>query len=215
MMADNRLAVAVRVVGATGADAALVCAGAAVLWLNGGDTVVSGPLTGIAVFEFVSVALLLARRALMRPAITPRSASAVRAERRLGTADLLMLAGLIASWSLTHLYFLGWASTLASATLLLGTTFQLMVDVTTGRNERPRRADQAPTRHRFSSLEAHRLLGGLAGAAGLVLTTSIHRWQPAILNPLALLVATAMGLSVCAGYLIRRLRARAHQNRTV
>jgi hypothetical protein len=195
-----------RVAGAVAIDAVLVGACATILWLNGGESVVAGPIGGLGLFEIVAAGSLCARCLVIRSAAPQRRPVDIRAEQWVSALDLLLFACVITAWLVSGLYFLGWVATLAAILLLLGNNFQLMVDVTTGRNWRARAVSHTISAHRFASLELNRVVGGAGGVVGLVLTAPIHEWQSLLLNPLALLVTVAMGASVALGNLARRVR---------
>lgn len=193
-----------RAVAAPVVDAATCLVGGMILWLNGGQTVATGPIIGLGAFTAALAGLLCIRFLLIHAPASSRRTVDIHIERCVVSIDLIALAALTIAWFESNSYFIGWLATLGAVLLLLGNSFQLLVDVTTGRNWRPRASRRPLSVHRFASLEIHRLIIGAGALAALIVTAPVHGWQAALLNPLTFLIGTAMGLSIALGHAIRR-----------
>ncbi|MFJ3394030.1 hypothetical protein [Leifsonia aquatica] len=188
-------------------DAGLVLAGGTLLWLNGGPTVTSGPLPGLALFVAVMVAGLFVRALLPgRPASAEFSLSSVGFERNVIIGDSVVLLATLIAWMATSLYFLGWLAVLGASLLFIGSMVQFLTDVLTGRaslRAPGRRIRRHPVR---KSLEFARMLGMAWAVVALAVLSPIHAWLEIVLNPLVLMLVIAIGVQ---NALIRTILGRA------
>lgn len=194
-------------------DVAAVTAGAILLWINAGSTVVNGSAVGN-LLALLATGGLLVFRQLCFTALTRSVTAACAAQKYRGLAmgstviDATLTLALAAAWLTTQSYFLGWLLCFASVLLMLSATLQLLGDVLLGSKRQRMRRDRSLTAQRLLSVEVMRLIAAGIGIVGLALGTAVHQWEPALINPLIVMVAVTIGLSVAVTGFLRSLLER-------
>jgi hypothetical protein len=167
-------------------DLAVVTAGAWVLWNSSETSVVSGPLEDKMLFVLVTALLLTVRHTVSRSTnpllVRSRTAWTVL------VVELLLAAAGVTAWQLTGIYYVGWITTFALMFFIIGTGFELLVDIVTSRYRSSGRASFAT--------ELTRLAVVIGAAAGFTLMAPVHAWDIAFIHPLLLMICSAIGLSV-------------------
>ncbi|MGP6169739.1 hypothetical protein ACTU6V_00845 [Microbacterium sp. A204] len=165
-------------------DALLIGAPAALLWEFGGSTVFTGGVL-VQVGAFVLCTVLIAARIRIDVAIraaTRRSDIAV-AGMLIGSR-ILLLAGLIAAWSIVGEYFLGWVACFGAGMMTAASFCELVGAVIGARTLR---------------MILVRLVGFVAGLSALVVTAPIHLWTNGIVD---ILLVITIGAAVLGGLVV-------------
>ena len=187
--------VAARVAAIGFCDLLLGFGGAALLWAGGNQTVADGPVTGYLVLVIgMTIVIFLRHLIAGRRSFASGTARDVRVDQIASIVDIVLILGIYVGWKLTDVYFLGWVATFSAITLILSTSLQLMVDITTGRNSNAQHSQHGRGRH-LLSLEVTRIVLGVTALAVTALTADIHRWSTAILNLTVVLTAAALGVA--------------------
>lgn len=167
-------------------DLAVVAAGAWVLWNSSETSVVSGPLDAKLLFV-LAIALMLTVRHTVSRSTDPLLVRS-RTARTVLVVELLLAAAGVTAWQLTGIYYVGWITTFALMFFIIGTGFELLVDIVTSRYRSSGRASFAT--------ELTRLAVVIGAAVGFTLMAPVHAWDIAFINPLILMICLAIGLSV-------------------
>lgn len=180
---------ALRVLAVLLCDAATAGLPAYVLWATGITTVAAGPpLTFLLVVA--GTAVLVA----VRITLLARCARAARVV--VWVSELVLLAGILAAWLSTDVYYLGWQSVYAALVLACGGLFTLLAAIA-GRSDQPGSRDALP--------EAIRSAVGIAtGIIVVVWTSPIHEWDAFILNPIVATITVGIALGALLRHLLRR-----------
>lgn len=196
------LIIAARSFGAVLCDLAIVFGGAGLLWTNGQSTAVDGPLLPqLGVILGTALVLLVRRSAIGQTEMFAVNTTTVMVNRVLVIAQPLCLIVGITLWKLLDEYYIGWLTTYGAVVLVLGTTFQLLADVTSGRNLAASKSayfdrGERLVARRLYQLESWRIGAAVLGVAIFGLSTPIHEWDAQIVNPLIAILALAMGLGI-------------------
>lgn len=167
-------------------DLTAVAVGAWVLWNSSATSVVSGPLEDKMLFVLATALILTVRHTVSRS--TDPFIVTARTARTVLFVDLLLAAAGVVAWQLTGIYYVGWITTFALVFFTVGTGFELLVDVVTSRHRSSGRASFAT--------ELTRLAVMVGSGVGFTLMAPIHGWDIAFINPLMMMIALAIGLSV-------------------
>lgn len=200
-------------------DAAAVAAGALLLWINAGSTVVNGSAVGN-LLALLATGILLVFRQLCFTVFTRAETAALSTQKHRGLAlgstvvQATLTLALAAAWLTTRSYFLGWVLCFASVFLMLSARLQLLGDVLLGSRRQRMRRDRSLALQRLLSVEVMRLIAAGIGIIGLVLGTTVHRWEPALLNPLIVMIALTIGLSVAVARFLGSLLERGSSRET-
>lgn len=177
-------------------DLAVVTAGAWILWSSSATSVVSGPAEDNLFFILVTALTLSVRHTVSR------SADSVHVRSHMArvtlVTDLFLAAALFIAWQATGIYYLGWLTTFALMFFVIGTGFQLLVDVVTSRNRKVSGSQNAPRSRKKVSFatELTRLVGIVGAVIGFAYMSPVHGWDIAFINPLIMMLVVAIGLSV-------------------
>lgn len=173
-------------------DTGYTAAVAWLMWWNAGTTVADLPGIALAVIVITGGAIITIRQLV---AVRPRHGLAdprsIRSERTVVVAHVTITAGLVTAWHLTGIYLLGWFATFAVAALLVSSVLMLLTDVATRTIGAGGRRGRSSAR-RPNQIEWFHATGAVLGFIGLVVTASVHTWDPYILNLTVVLITATL-----------------------
>lgn len=170
-------------------DVVLGVTAAALLWLNGGETVTTGPLPGLLISTLLSSVLVAVRRLLIE-GVRRLPATRFYVEASVAVAETVVIVGL-ASWAAVSAeYFVGWIATFASAFSIFGSLVCLVGRVTSA--EPFRSHTLSVSRTVFLSAEGAYVINLLTSVVAFSLLYPVHAWNVQLLNPLFFMFLIAL-----------------------
>lgn len=177
-------------------DLAAVTAGAWILWNSSATSVMSGPVEDKVLFVLLVALLMCIRHTVSRR--TDSMQVKTHVARITLVTDLFLVAASLIAWQATGVYYLGWLTTFALMFFIIGTGFQLLVDVVTSRNRSVTTREGARRSQRKVTFATELIrIAGVAGALiGFAYVSLVHGWDIGFINPLVMILAVAIGMSV-------------------